>query len=194
MRPLLTKETDPAAFREYYWLKNELAGFCRQAGLPAGGGKQELADRIFRYLSTGRTDHEPPKNKPGAITGESPLTLESPIPPGYRNDERHRAFFRSVMGPRFKFNVPFMDRMKGHAGSTYREAVSEWHRIDAAKKGGALREIAPQFEYNRYTRDFFADNPGLTRSDAITCWNHKKSLPGHNRYERPDLEALDQFC
>ena len=51
--------------------------------------------------------------------------------------------------------------------------------------------IGKQFEYNTYVRDFFADNPGASLEDAIRCWNYKKSLKGHNRYERSDLAALN---
>lgn len=52
-------------------------------------------------------------------------------------------------------------------------------------------EIGGQFEYNTYIRDFFADNPGKSLHDAIVCWNYKKGLQGHHRYEQSDLCALD---
>ena len=52
--------------------------------------------------------------------------------------------------------------------------------------------IDKQFEYNTYIRDFFDDNPGRTLDDAIRCWKYKKSLKGHNRYEREDLGALGE--
>ena len=51
-------------------------------------------------------------------------------------------------------------------------------------------EIGGQFEYNTYIRDFFADNPGKSLHDAIVCWNYKKGLPGHHRYDPSDLRAL----
>ena len=51
--------------------------------------------------------------------------------------------------------------------------------------------IGKQFEYNTYIRDFFADNPQRTLKDAVACWKYKKSLQGHNRYERSDLVAID---
>ncbi len=60
----------------------------------------------------------------------------------------------------------------------------------AEKKTGKTT-IGKQFEYNTYIRDFFADNPGKSLKDAIRCWNYKKSLSGHHRYESTDLEALD---
>ena len=46
-------------------------------------------------------------------------------------------------------------------------------------------------EYNTYIRDFFEDNQGRSLDEAITCWKYKKSLQGHNRYEKSDLVALD---
>jgi len=40
-------------------------------------------------------------------------------------------------------------------------------------------------------RDFFDDNTGLTLEQAIKCWKYKRSLKGHNRYEKKDIKALD---
>ncbi len=39
-------------------------------------------------------------------------------------------------------------------------------------------------------RAFFADNNGRSLDDAIKCWKYKKSIQGHNRYEKSDLSAL----
>ena len=50
--------------------------------------------------------------------------------------------------------------------------------------------IDRQFEYNTYIRDFYAENTGKSLEDAIKCWKYKKSLPGHNRYEKSDLNIL----
>ncbi len=69
------------------------------------------------------------------------------------------------------------------------DAVAAYLVIMEEKKRGKS-EIGSQFEYNTYIRDFFADNPGLALNEAIKCWKYKKSLPGSNRYERGDLEAL----
>ena len=38
----------------------------------------------------------------------------------------------------------------------------------------------------------FEDNKGKSLSDAIACWKYKKSIAGHNRYERADLVALEK--
>ncbi|MGE1165641.1 SAP domain-containing protein [Peribacillus simplex] len=46
------------------------------------------------------------------------------------------------------------------------------------------KKIAPQFEYNQFTNDFFADpkNQGKSRAEAIEAWNKIKKLPGSNKY------------
>ncbi len=50
--------------------------------------------------------------------------------------------------------------------------------------------IAPQFEYNRYLRDFLADNPNAKRATGIKLWNLKKSLRGDNKYKKEDLKLF----
>lgn len=76
------------------------------------------------------------------------------------------------------------------AGKTYGEAIDTYYRILEEKKT-TKTTIGKQFEYNTYIRDFFADNPQRTLKDAVACWKYKKSLQGHNRYERADLVAID---
>ena len=76
------------------------------------------------------------------------------------------------------------------AGKTYGEAIDTYYRILEEKKT-TKTTIEKQFEYNTYIRDFFADNPQRTLKDAVACWKYKKSLQGHNRYERSDLVAID---
>ena len=55
-RPKLDTDLSSAAFREWYWLKEELTDFCRGNGLSAAGSKTELADRIALYLDTGKAE------------------------------------------------------------------------------------------------------------------------------------------
>jgi hypothetical protein len=37
------------------------------------------------------------------------------------------------------------------------------------KKSGKETIIGKQFEYNQYTRDFFENNPKLSKEDCIKC-------------------------
>lgn len=187
-RPELDQITDGATFRSYYFLKQELAEFCRNHGLPVSGGKAELTDRIACFLDTGQILQTPAKRKVPANVGT--ITKQTLIEPDPVCSEKHRTFFTEQIGKSFSFNVPFQKWLKSNAGKTYGDAVEAYYQILEEKKK-RKPAIGSQFEYNTYIRDFFADNPGRSLKEAIVCWNHKKSLPGHHRYERSDLAALD---
>lgn len=189
-RPELCRELDSKTFREYYYLREELAAFCRENHLPASGGKRELTERIACFLDNGTI----PKPAASRISGQksrvSAITRESVIEENIKCTEIHRAFFKKELGKTFTFSVPFQQWLKSHAGNTYADAIAAYREIREEKNNGK-NPIGEQFEYNRYIRDFFADNPDRTMEDAIRCWKYKKSRKGHNRYERTDLTALE---
>ena len=187
-RPELNIELDAATFRSFYYLKQELADFCRENRLPTSGSKAELTDRIVYFLDTGSVLKPTAERKAAVNIGT--LTEDTVIEPNIVCSEKHRAFFSEKIGKGFSFNVPFQKWLKANAGKTYGEAVRAYDRILEEKKQRKT-EIGRQFEYNTYIRDFFADNPRKSLHDAIVCWNYKKSLPGHHRYEQSDLCALD---
>jgi hypothetical protein len=189
-RPELTQRLNPQRFRECYYLKSELVEFCRKERLSVSGSKAELADRIETYLQTGKRIATAK-----AIASESPIrsemSLTSVIEENFRCSERHRDFFKSVIGSSFKFNVEFQTWLKTNAGKTYADAVLAYGEIVERKKM-TTTEIGRQFEYNAYIRAFFEANKGRSLAQAIACWKHKKSLSGHNRYEASDLEVLGE--
>jgi len=188
-RPELTTELKRKEFLEYYFLKEELVCFCRENGLPASGGKAELTERIAYFLDTGKVlaakTVRTQKHKISTITRDS--TIES----DFVCSELHRAFFKREIGESFSFNVAFQKWLKSNAGKTYADAIAAYNEIKNTKKPGK-KDIDKQFEYNTYVRDFFDDNKGASLADAIKCWKYKKSIKGHNKYERTDLKALDQ--
>ncbi len=187
-RPVLNMELDGKTFLSYYYLKEELVDFCRSNGLPVSGGKIEITNRIASFLDTGaimpasavaRT-----KARIGAITED--LQIEA----NFICSEEHRAFFHEKIGKSFSFNVAFQKWLKNNAGKTYRQAIEAYTQILEEKKRNKTT-IDKQFEYNTYIRDFFADNEGKSLEEAILCWKFKKSVSGHNRYEKSDLAALE---
>lgn len=101
-----------------------------------------------------------------------------------------QSFFKEHIGNGFSFNVAFQKWLKSNSGKTYTEAIAAYYQILEDKKNGK-KKIDKQFEYNTYIRDFFADNRDKSLDEAIKCWKYKKQLPGHNRYEKSDLSALD---
>lgn len=187
-RPELTTDLKSREFLEYYYLKAELVKFCRENGLPSSGGKQELTERIAVFLDTGKIKEAKPVRASGQKIRE--ITSDSIIEPDLVCSELHRAFFRKEIGESFSFNVTFQKWLRSNSGKTYADAVAAYKEIKAAKKTGK-KNIGKQFEYNTYVRDFFEDNKGASLEDAIKCWKYKKSLKGHNRYERSDLKALE---
>ena len=186
-RPLLNKQLNGDTFRKWYWLKEELVSFCRENGLPANGSKTELTDRIAYFLDTGKVLSSNTSKR--AAVKVTALSLDSIIEPAIVCSEVHRAFFKEQVGESFSFNVAFQKWLKANSGKTYREAVAAYYEILEAKKK-TKTSIDKQFEYNTYVRDFFEANKGRSLDDAIKCWKYKKNLPGHNRYEDSDLDAL----
>ena len=188
-RPVLSLSLKSKDFLEYYYLKEELVQFCRDNGLPASGGKQELTERIAFFLDTGKV-RKPAGRASGGRKKITRITSDSIIEENIVCSEIHRAFFKSEIGESFSFNVAFQKWLKANAGKTYADAVDAYYEIKRSKQQGQT-VIGKQFEYNTYIRDFFEDNRGSSLDDAIRCWKYKKSLKGHNKYERSDLKALD---
>lgn len=184
-RPILDKNLDSKTFRDYYYLKQELIDFCRKNDLPFSGGKIEITERIAHFLDTGEI--LPISRKKKRATPLFDIDKNTKIESHFVCSQRHRVFFRESIGSSFSFNVAFQKWLKHNAGKTYQEAIVAYHRILKQKK----QKIGKQFEYNIYIRDFFADNQGRSLKEAIKCWKYKKSLQGHNRYEKSDLVALE---
>lgn len=188
-RPNLEIGLEAETFRSFYYLKEELADFCRKNRLPLSGGKKELTERIARFLENGEIPAAANSNTRSKKAAVTEIHEDMPIEADFVCSEVHRAFFKEKIGRSFTFNVAFQKWLKSNTGKTYKEAIEAYHRIIEDKKSNKT-VIDSQFEYNTYIRDFFAANPGKTLDDAIKCWKYKKSLPGHNRYEPSDLTAL----
>ncbi len=191
-RPELNSQMPVEDFRDFYWLKKELVQFCRTEGLSTQGGKIQIAQRIEAYLETGNKEDSSKHKKVKATSrfdwSKEKLTLNTVITDNYKNSENVRAFFQQHIGKKFKFNVQFMNWMKENEGNTLGQAVKAWQEIEITKKEKTRKEIAPQFEYNRYIRDFLEANPEKTKAEAIQYWNVKRSIRGNNRYAPSDLE------
>lgn len=186
-RPILNMNIDKITFRNYYYLKEELVDFCRTVGLPTSGGKIEITDRISSYLDTGEILISKPSVR--CKTNIYDITENTQIELNFICSEKHRAFFKEKIGKSFSFNIVFQKWLKANRGETYKEAIAAYYQIIAEKKKG-ITVIGKQFEYNAYIRLFFIDNSEKSLEEAIICWKYKKSLQGHNRYEKSDLIVL----
>ncbi len=182
----LTKSLTPEEFKNYYFLKEELKDFCRREGLKVSGSKQDLEKRIIHYLSTGEELKEDAIKQYSSQTS-SEITLDSKLGENFKCSEDKREFFEKEIGKGFKFKVKFQKWLKANPDKTYRDAIDAYYEI---RNSNEKTEIGKQFQYNQYIRDFFEDNNDKSLDDAIKCWNYKKSLKGHNKYEKSDLEIL----
>jgi hypothetical protein len=176
-----------------YYLKSDLIMLCKKNGLPTSGSKENLLEYICSFIEnksfvkvTAKRNTADNNFEPG---------LNKTIDENYSNNEVHRAFFKKVLGEHFKFNVRFMNWMEEHKGKkNYEDAIKMYNQIASEKKSGKKTIIGKQFEYNQYTRDFFVDNPRLSKDDCIKCWNYKKMQIGNHSYEKKDLIALEEKC
>ena len=184
--PELTRELRPEEFCEHYFLKEELKDFCRSEGLKVSGSKEDLENRIIHYLKTGEVLNEPVLKQVSPKL-QSDIALDSRLGENFKCSEDKREFFENEIGKSFKFKVKFQKWLKSNPDKTYREAIEAYHEIQNSNE---KTKIGKQFQYNQYVRDFFEDNKDKSLDDAIKCWKYKKSLKGHNKYEKSDLEAL----
>lgn len=193
-RPPLDKNISIPDFKDFYWLKAELISFCKRNKLPSSGSKQELNEVIIQFLSGSPTLKKTKKRQTPSSNFDwrrETLHMSTIITDNYSNTENVRHFFQEQLGQSFKFNVAFMNWMKSNKGKTLGDAIHAWKNIKEQQKSQTgPKDIAPQFEYNRYLRDFLADNPSLDRQVGITLWKIKKSKRGTNAYERKDLQWL----
>ena len=90
-----------------------------------------------------------------------PSSLDEVIPQCVICSQELRTFFQRHIGQGFHFKVEFQKCLHENAGKTYGDAVEAYNTLDHPT------EIWPQFEYNQYVRDFFADNKGASLNDAI---------------------------
>lgn len=186
MRPELTTSVSVQDFRDYYWLKEELQIFCRENGISASGSKMEISDRIEGFLRTGLPENPLRKTRIKRKTElNADLSLDTVITENHRCSQEVRAFFKTII-PKFHFSTHIQNFFKNNIGETYRDAVEAWHKEEERKKvPGYKKAIAPQFEYNQFIHDFFADpvNRGKGREAAIEAWKEARKRPGSHKYE-----------
>ena len=174
-RPALTPRTSAADFRAFYWLKEELAAFCRAQGLPPGESKEALSRRIEAYLNTGEIQPAGPRRRqahPPAEKMPEQFTRATVIGEGWRCSQTLRAFFEQEIGPAFHFNGVMREIIQHGAGQTLQMAIDTWQADQQKPK--EEKAIGAQFEYNRHVREYFKAHAGATLKEAIAAWREKK--------------------
>ncbi len=191
-RPQINSIKSSGEFAQWYWLKEELVAYCRKQGLKVSGNKLELTRRIKRFITTGdRTEPvQSVRKKTSTFDWHAdPLTPSTKITDSYKNTQNVRRFMKSQIGESFHFSVPLMQWVKENEGKSLKDLVAYYNSLQVAKKqAGYQSEIPPSNEYNRYTRDFLADNPELSIAQARKCWAYKRSVRGSNKYQHSDIK------
>jgi hypothetical protein len=197
-RPDINEIETGEELKRWYWLKQELVDYCKRTPINYVGAKFDILDRIANILDKRITNPEnrsrPTKATSYFVWSKSLLTLQTVITDSYTNGSNTREFFKKHCGQKFHFSITFMDFMKKNCGKTLQDAVNEWNRLNEQHKGKQFKsEIPSGNQYNKYIRDFFADNPKMTIEQARYFWKLKRSLPlGRHIYEKSDLKLIDE--
>ncbi len=163
-------------FRRWYYLKAELKTFARELGLATGGSKESVAARIARALG----GDEPPRDETvrgGGPRLERPVSRATVIPPGQRSSQVLREFFTAEVGPSFRFDAAMRDVVANGAGKTLGDALDHWW----ASRDRDEAPIGPQFELNRFTREWWRANPGGSRDELRAAWLAYRNQPADQR-------------
>lgn len=192
-RPKIATITNGSELRRWYWLKSELLAHAKAVGLKTTGGKFEILDRIAHYLDTGAPPSEV-KIKAGSKFDwhKEDLTDATVLTDSYKNSQNVRRYFKSRLGDGFKFNIEFMAWLKANTGKTLADACDEYRAMKAREAApGFQSQIADHNQFNQYTRDFLADNPGAGLDRVRRVWALKIKRPsdtGRHVYDRDDLD------
>ena len=185
-RPPLNAAIDPAVFLEHYWLKDELTAFCREHGLKCDGPKRLLSLRVAAFLNGETPPPAGPRRKSKPMPRQ--FSRDTVIGDGWRCSQELRAFLESELGAGFRFDRFMRDRIHNGRGQTLGEVMSEW----AARAGASTRsEIEPQFEYNRFVREYRSITSGAAHADIVAAWRRHRDTPVSKR--RPIAEQIGGY-
>ncbi|GGT62562.1 DUF6434 domain-containing protein [Streptomyces purpureus] len=176
-RPPLTPALSGDELARWYWTLAELTGLARQLGVPRGGGKAQLTERLRAVL-----DGKPlpavtaaGRRSPAARQLSAPVDGTTVIPEGQRCSQVLREFFHRAIGPGFHFDAAMRGYIAKNPGRTLHEAVAHWHATRAA--GARPQEIGAQFEFNRFLRAWHTAHPAGTRQEALAAWQANRAAP-----------------
>lgn len=176
-RPTITSATSPEDITDWYWKVADLRLIAKRLGVPSSGTKGQLVERLRATLAgeavTGQRTSRPGAEMP------TPLSPSTVVPAGARMTRQVRAFMIEQVGPGFRFDATMRDFFAAPDDRTLGDAVELWW-----SSRGRRREISPQFEYNRFTREFWASHPDGTREQLREAWNTYKELSASQRRSR----------
>ncbi|MFD7628282.1 DUF6434 domain-containing protein [Streptomyces sp. NPDC059851] len=174
-RPVPNPALSGAELRRWYWTLAELTSLARTMGLPAGGGKAALTDRLAAALDGLPVPPPAPARRRAGRQLAAPVDGDTVIPEGQRCSQVLREYFVREIGPAFHFDAFMRDYVAEGAGRTLAEAVAHWHATRA--QAAEPREVGAQFEFNRFLRTWHDRHPDGSRTEALAAWQTHRSRP-----------------
>lgn len=174
-RPELTSEITSGELLRWYWLKIELADLARSLGLSPTGSKQDLTRRIIARLD-GKPTLVKLRRAPAASALPEPLSTDTRLPAGQRCTQQLRHYFVEAIGPTFRFDGAMRDFIATAEGLTLGDAVHHW----CASRTREQTVIGPQFELNRFLRDWHQHHPAGSHTEALAAWRLHRDSPMRN--------------
>ncbi|WP_406470739.1 SAP domain-containing protein [Streptomyces hirsutus] len=175
VRPELSAALSGDELTRWYWTLAELTALAREIGVPRGGGKAALTERLRAALDGAAPPAAPPRTSSAGRQLAAPVSGSTVIPEGQRCSQVLRAYFRREIGPGFHFDASMRTFVTEGAGRTLADAVAHWH---ATRQAAAQpQEIGSQFELNRFLRDWHAEHPAGSRTEALAAWRAHRDRP-----------------
>lgn len=168
-RPPLDTSLTGEEFDRFYWLKSELVTFARSQGIGASGSKREIEERIKIYLSQGRVIKSDSPLRVDELRG--PLSGEMQVPANQKMTAHVRDYMTGRCGDNFRFDA-HMRRFFKEGNKTLDQAVEHWFQT----RDSDPQPIAEQFEYNRFVRQFYQDNPRASQKDMTKAWAEWRAI------------------
>lgn len=177
MRPDLVATLTPEEFDRWYWTCADLRTFCRAEGLPVGGVKGDLVDRVRACLAGAPAPPPRRPRRPPAGPLPEPVDDRSVLPPGQRATRQLRTYLEQRVGAAFRVDQHVRDFLEHQDGATVGDLVAHWE----ATRGRPAPGPAAQFEYNRFSVAWHESHPGGTAAACRAAWREHRSLPVDER-------------
>ncbi|MGW6864129.1 DUF6434 domain-containing protein [Streptomyces sp. NPDC054904] len=176
-RPELSTALSGDELARWYWTLAELTVLARELGVPRGGGKAALTERVRAVLDGVAPPAAPSRTRGAGRQLAAPVDGYTEIPEGQRCSQVLREFFRREIGPSFHFDASMRTFVAEGAGRTLDEAIAHWHAT--RRTAAQAQEIGSQFELNRFLRDWHAEHPAGSRTEALAAWRAHRDRPRH---------------
>jgi SAP domain-containing protein len=182
-----------AQFDNGYWYATELKSFAKSIGIPFTNGlrKDELEDRIKRFLKTGKVDVTEERVSSIVKTKDVALGLSLDLAvTTYTNDKETKTFLETEAqrmvaglkrksGARYRLNRWREEQIIKGIKITYGDVVREYVRLNQIE--GRFAQI-PLDRYINFLSDFLRAEKGSTRKQGIQAWKKLKTLDVPKNY------------